>query len=93
MKATLLVFVMIIALLGSSVALAQPGSGYDLSWWTVDGGGGTLSGGGYSLTGTLGQAEAGAALSGGGYTLVGGFWPGSSDARYKIYLSLIMRSP
>lgn len=44
-------------LLLASVALAQ--GGYDLSWWTVDGRGYTFStGGGYSLGGTVGQADA-----------------------------------
>jgi len=58
-----------------STGLAQAINGYDLSWNTVDGGGGTSSGGSYELSGTIGQPDAGA-LSGGGYTLLGGFWGG-----------------
>ena len=58
-----------------SVTLAQSGGGYNLSWWTVDGGGGALSGSGYTLGGTAGQPDAGI-LEGGGYTLNGGFWGG-----------------
>src|SRR5512134_3654394 len=55
------------------IVLAQSG-GYDLSWWTVDGGGATFSTGGtYRLGGTIGQPDAGE-LSGGDYTLYGGFW-------------------
>jgi periplasmic protein TonB len=47
---------------------------FDLSWWTVDGGGQTAtSGGNYTLGGTSGQADAGA-LAGGNYSLSGGFW-------------------
>src|SRR5271157_6306975 len=46
---------------------------YDLSWFTVAGGGGTSTGGVYSVSGTIGQADAGT-LSGGVYTLTGGFW-------------------
>jgi hypothetical protein len=72
-------------------ALAQ--GGYDLSWWTVDGGGYTYStGGGYQLGGTAGQPDAGV-LSGGGYRLDGGFWAGGAVAelRYVIYLPLILR--
>jgi len=54
--------------------LAQVGGGYDLSWSTVDGGGGTFSTGGpYSLGGTSGQPDAGT-LSGDTYQLTGGFW-------------------
>ena len=51
-------------------ARAQP---YDLSWFTVDGGGGTSTGGVYSVSGTIGQPDAGV-MSGGGYALTGGFW-------------------
>jgi cell division septation protein DedD len=50
---------------------------YDLSWNTVDSGGGTSSGGSYELSGTIGQPDAGM-LSGGSYTLLGGFWGGIS---------------
>ena len=60
-------------LLLASVALAQFGDGYDLSWWTVGGGGATFStGGGYSLGGTVGQPDAGVLIDS-DYTLVGGF--------------------
>ena len=48
---------------------------YELSWHTIDGGGGTSSGGPYTLTGTIGQPDA-AWSSGGQYELLGGFWPG-----------------
>jgi hypothetical protein len=41
----------------------------------VDGGGGTSTGGAYSVSGTIGQADAGT-MSGGQFTLHGGFWPG-----------------
>jgi len=75
----------------ASVALAQSGGGYDLTWSTVDGGGYTWSeGGGYSLGGTVGQPDAGV-LSGGDYTLAGGFWGGAA-ARYGVYLPLVMRN-
>jgi hypothetical protein len=65
-------------------------SGYDLSWWTVDGGGWMFSsGGGYDLGGTAGQPDAGW-LSGGSYTLGGGFWGGGALAAvlYRVYLPL-----
>jgi hypothetical protein len=47
--------------------------GYAIDWWTVDGGGGTSTGGIYSVSGTIGQADGGE-MSGGTFTLVGGFW-------------------
>ena len=46
---------------------------YSIDWSTIDGGGGTSTGGVYSVTGTIGQPDAGA-MSGGNYTLQGGFW-------------------
>ena len=86
----ILLLLALIALLLASVARAQSGGGYDLTWNTVDGGGATWSaGGGYALGGTVGQPDAGV-LSGGGYTLAGGFWGGA--ARYGIYLPLVLRN-
>ena len=78
----------------SSVALAQSGGGYDLTWSTVDGGGYTFSTGGvYTLGGTAGQPDAGL-LAGGGYTLAGGFWGGGAVAGsvYEVYLPLVLRN-
>jgi hypothetical protein len=90
--ALLLVGVGLLLLL-SGVALAQSGRGYDLSWSTVDGGGGTGTGGTYSLGGTAGQPDAGA-LSGGAFTLAGGLAPvGPPAARQHIIcLPLVMRN-
>jgi hypothetical protein len=51
---------------------------YDISWHTIDGGGGTSTGGGFSLSGTIGQPDAGT-MTGGEFTLVGGFWAGAGD--------------
>lgn len=42
--------------------------------FVVAGGGATSTGGGYSLTGTLGQHDAGGPTAAGGYSLTGGFW-------------------
>jgi hypothetical protein len=56
-------------LLGTSAALAQ---NYSIDWYSIDGGGGTSSGGNYTLTGTIGQPDAGTS-SGGNYALTGGF--------------------
>ncbi len=46
----------------------------DLSWFTIDGGGGSSSGGTFSLMGTIGQPDAGATMTGGSFSLNGGFW-------------------
>jgi hypothetical protein len=77
-------------LLVSGMVHAQTGDGYDLTWWTVDGGGGESSGDGYRLTGTAGQPEPGPALVGDGYTLVSGFWPAAA-ASHELYLPLVIR--
>ncbi|MCP4658763.1 MAG: hypothetical protein GY856_25410 [bacterium] len=51
----------------------------DLSWFSVDGGGGVATGGVYRLVATIGQPDAGR-LTGGIYTLRGGFLqPSSAD--------------
>ncbi len=64
-------------------ALGQTGGQYELSWSTIDGGGGTSAGGSYTLAGTIGQPNAGSA-SGGIYGLLGGFWPGVSGITTPI---------
>jgi len=46
---------------------------YSIDWFTIDGGGGTSTGGVYSVSGTIGQADAGH-MSGGNYTIDGGVW-------------------
>ena len=46
---------------------------YAIDWFTMDGGGGTSTGGVFSVSGTIGQPDAGV-MSGGQFTLVGGFW-------------------
>jgi hypothetical protein len=46
---------------------------YSIQWFSIDGGGGTSTNGQYSLSGSIGQPDAGT-LSGGNFTLAGGFW-------------------
>jgi hypothetical protein len=74
MKAKLLSgIVAMLTLLG--ICTAQSGGGYDLSWWTIDGGGITFAtGGAFNLGGTAGQPDASNALTGGAFSLTGGFW-------------------
>ena len=57
-----------LALVGSARA-----QNYAIDWFTIDGGGGTSTGGVFSLSGTIGQPDAGT-VSGGTYSLAGGFW-------------------
>ena len=51
--------------------LAQP---YSITSSTIDGGGGTSTGGVYSVSGTIGQPDAGPTLTNGQYSVSGGFW-------------------
>jgi len=48
---------------------------YEISWYTIDGGGGTSRGGPYVLSGTIGQPDADWSRAD-SYELLGGFWPG-----------------
>jgi hypothetical protein len=79
------------ALLGAMllVSSAQAGEGRAITWWSIEGGGGQSAGGGYTLTGTIGQADAGP-VAGGSSTLNGGFWAIALE-RIQIFLPLIDR--
>ncbi len=70
-------YLVVIALLAaSSLALAQSSGGaFEITHSTIDNGGGRSSGGQFTLTGTIGQADASLqAASGGQFQLTGGFW-------------------
>jgi hypothetical protein len=47
---------------------------YSIDWFKVAGGGSTSTGGVFSVSGTIGQPDAGGALIGGNYLVTGGFW-------------------
>ena len=64
----------IILLLGLMVPLAGLAQQYSIDWYKVSGGGGTSTGGTYSVSGTIGQHDAGGPMTGGNYSLTGGFW-------------------
>jgi hypothetical protein len=54
--------------------LALPAQTYFIDWYKVAGGGGTSTGGVYSVSGTIGQSDAGGPLTNGVYSLTGGYW-------------------
>ena len=58
---------------------ASAGGGFEISWYTIDGGGGVSTGGGFELSGTIGQPDAGVS-AGSGYSLTGGFWSGGAES-------------
>lgn len=70
-----------LSLLLISGALAQSGS-LALLRWRIAGGGVASRGGEFTLTGTIGQPDAGR-TEGGGYALSGGFWGGSLVQRAR----------
>jgi hypothetical protein len=86
------IFVVVLALFASGLSTAFAQSGYQINWWTVDGGGGESAGGGYTLKGTIGQHDAGY-LEGEGYSLRGGFWVKGIQAmvEFIVNLPLVLR--
>jgi hypothetical protein len=77
----------------TSQVAAQTGGSYDLTWNTVDGGGGHTAGGPYTLDGTIGQPDSGQ-IGGGAYTLGGGFWGGgvvNSFLDKRLYLPIVIK--
>jgi hypothetical protein len=61
-------------LLAFGGAVTQAQTNYSIDWSTVDGGGGTSTGGVYAVSGTIGQPDAGGPMTSGQYSVTGGFW-------------------
>ena len=61
-------------LLGWLIPAFSFAQSYSIDWYQVSGGGGTSTGGVYSVSGTIGQHDAGGPMNGGSYSLTGGFW-------------------
>jgi hypothetical protein len=47
---------------------------YSVDWFTLDGGGGTSTGGVFAVSGTIGQPDAGGPMTNSQYSVTGGFW-------------------
>jgi hypothetical protein len=60
--------------LGPGFGLSLSAQTYAINWSTIDGGGGTSTGGVYSVSGTIGQPDAGGPMTNGVYAVTGGFW-------------------
>lgn len=66
---------LIVALVFAEVGLlAAHSQGYSLNWYKISGGGGVSTNAQYTLSGTIGQHDAGGPSTGGGYSLSSGFW-------------------
>jgi len=59
-------------LLHSSFSVRAQSFGID--WFTMDSGGGTSTGGVYTVSGTIGQPDASDSMTGGAFALTSGFW-------------------
>ena len=82
----LTVFATFMLLITGAVFAESLGDGFEITSSTIDGGGGISSGGGFSLTGTIGQSDAAQQVSTGAtFALAGGFWanPASEDHLFK----------
>ena len=76
MKSIIITTLSILTILITAIAFAQSfGGEFAIVKSTIDNGGGKSSGGEFSITGTIGQADANSQIStGGGFALAGGFW-------------------
>jgi len=54
--------------------LAAHAQNFSIDRYRIAGGGGSSTGGVFSVTGTIGQADASLAMVGGNYAVTGGFW-------------------
>ncbi len=68
MKTILTTFALALA---AATASAPP---YSLNSATIDGGGGSSTGGVFAVRGTIGQPDAGGPMTGGSFAVTGGFW-------------------
>lgn len=74
------------------IGFAQSGSGYSLTWSTVNGGGGELANSGYALDGTAGQSDAHPGAAGGDYQLTSGLWAGlviNNRQKHAIFIPYV----
>jgi hypothetical protein len=81
----------IILLTAAVTTVPQRSNAQSVDWFTVDSGGGTSTGGNYSVSGTIAQVDADPLhpASGGNFELTGGFWvidsapPTTQDAIFR----------
>ena len=85
--------VMLIAalvIMGVFAASAWAADSLAIDWWSVDGGSGTSSGGTWTLTGSIGEADAGV-MQGGAFRLEGGVLASTTSRSYQINLPSVLR--
>lgn len=67
---------LVLLLILVSATVATRAATLDLSWYTIDGGGGTSTGGSFEVVGSIAQPDPGL-LIGGTFELQGGYWTGA----------------
>ena len=85
--------VALLAIMATSLAIAQSGGIFEIITSTIDGGGGDSTGGPFALSGTIGQHDASDLSSGGDFSLNGGFWKSDTIAKlpdFKISLPIVL---
>jgi hypothetical protein len=63
-----------LVVLASAICFSSLAQSYSIDWFKISGGGGTSTNGQYSVSGTIGQPDAGGTMSGGNFSVTGGFW-------------------
>ncbi len=67
-------FSLLAALALAVSATSVSAQNYSIDWYKIAGGGGTSSNGQFTVSGTIGQHDAGGPMTGGSFSLTGGFW-------------------
>jgi hypothetical protein len=88
-KPLVLLAALLLTLVLTSLDLAS--GSYSINWYVIGGGGGPISGGGYTINSTIGQPVVGAS-EGGNYRMETGFWGGALAVEYKIYLPIVLKN-
>ncbi len=57
-----------------ALAMGQAYAQYEIKKYTINNGGGKMTGGNYEMNSSIGQVDASGTLTGGNYALNGGFW-------------------
>jgi hypothetical protein len=78
-----------------ATVIAGSAQTYSIDWHTIDGGGGTSTGGVYSVSGTIGQPDAGGPMTNGQYSVTGGFWalPTAVQVTGAPTLAIVLAAP
>ena len=74
LKSSILGSIFLLACLLVTLPPSLAAQSYAINWFTIDGGGGTSAGGPYSVSGTIGQPDAGGPMTNGRFAVTGGFW-------------------